>query len=90
MRLERVEGQYFTLYVGDDPILLYGEDAKGGVFLWPTVYLPRHRFAFARWSRGYVEHWRGKRIVLQHPITPAVERWARWLGCIVEPGVVIV
>lgn len=90
MRLESVPGQYFTLYAGDEPILLYGEDANGGVFLWPTVFLPRHRIAFGRWSRRYVERWRGKRIVLQHPITPDVERWARWLGCTVEAGVVIV
>lgn len=90
MRFESVEGKYYTLYAGDDPILLYGEDAKGGVFLWPTLYLAQHRIAFGRWSRREITRWRGKRIILQHPVTPDVERWARWLGCTVEPGVVII
>jgi hypothetical protein len=88
--LTSVEGTYFTLYAGDEPILYYGEDGNGGVFLAPTPYLVRHRFAFARWSRENVHRWKGKRIVLQHPLAPDVERWARWLGCTVESDMVIV
>jgi hypothetical protein len=73
-----------------DPIMLFGEDEAGNVMLWPTCHAARHPIAFARWTKRNAHRWRGKRLTLQHDMEPIVERWARWLGCRIESGVVVV
>lgn len=62
-----------------DPLLMFGE-AGGDFFLWPTTHIRRHRIAFARWSRRNVHRFRGRRLVMQHPMCESVRRWAEWLG----------
>lgn len=76
------------LYVEEDPLLMYGIDQTGCVMLWPTPYIERHTFTFGRWCKRTVPTLRGKRFLLNHPLSERTERWARWLGVNLEQGVI--
>lgn len=81
----------YTLHAANgDPLLIYGEDEAGEVFLWPTRYIENHRVAFARWSLANVHRWKGKRFMLCHPVRSNVRRWAEWLGVTFEHGMVVI
>lgn len=91
MDLESVPAELYTLRAANgDPLLLYGEDAAGNAFLWPTPHIEQHRIAFARWTYRNVRRWRGKRLILQHPMCERTRRWAEWLGVHLEQGVAVI
>lgn len=91
MRLAEVRCRLYTLHADNgDPLLLFGEDEAGNVFLWPTEHVRKHRFAFMRWCRASVSRWRGKRIQLQHPMCERTRRWAQSLGVTIQDGEAIV
>jgi hypothetical protein len=79
--VSEVPCRLYTLTASNgDPLLLFGEDDNGNVMLWPMTPITSHPIEFARWSRRYVQHWRGKTIRLQHPLCEQTLKWAQWLG----------
>jgi hypothetical protein len=79
--VSEVPCRLYTLSASNgDPLLLFGEDDNGNVMLWPMTHIFQHRVAFARWSKRYVERWRGRVIHLHHPLCASTIRWAQWLG----------
>lgn len=93
MQVTAVRAEVFVVKAGNgDPLLLFGEIEDTAV-LWPLAALPQHALAFARWSKRNVSRWRGKRVLLQHPMCARTRRWCEWLGCAVtaqDPGEVLV
>lgn len=95
MDVTAVPAEVYVVMAGNgDPLLLYGE-IEGTTVIWPLACLPHHALAFARWSRRNVSRWRGKRILLQHPMCERTRRWCEWLGCVItqnaqSPGEVVV
>jgi hypothetical protein len=88
MNCTEVPCRLYTLHADNgDPLLLYGEDEAGHVFLWPTPHIARHPIAFARWTHRNVKRWGGKSIHLQHELCEATRRWALWLGARIDNGV---
>jgi hypothetical protein len=84
-----VPASFHTVYADNgDPLLLYGLDREGNLFLWPTPYICQHAIAFGRWCRQHVHEFKGCKFTYNHTLNEKTQRWARWLGVRFEAGVV--